>query len=577
MRPLLPLLVSMAVLVGCSGGGSEAPHSALLITLDTTRYDALHCLGGPAGASPNLDALAEEGVVYDAARTVTPLTLPSHASIMTGLYPLRHTVHANSLMALPDTATTLAERARDDGFQTAAFIAAVVLADGFGLDQGFDTYNQPTPPAVQQTLHYDRRRASEVADEAIAWLRERDPEKPFFVWVHFFDPHMPYEPPQRFIDQVGEAGYHAEVAAMDHAIGRIFEELKEDGAYDATTIVVVADHGEGRGQHDEETHGTFVYDSTIRVPMILRHADGHRAGERSDEIVSVTDVYPTLVESLGLGAASDVDGQSLFHRTVPDDRGVYFEAYYGFYSFGWSPLVGWADRDGKYLHSADPEFYVPERDAGERNDVIAERRGELARYRDGIDSLAAKPRLERSGDDQVAEAVIASLQKLGYTGAGGDADGLPHPLEDTGRPSPRSRNDAYRAQLYAQELNTSGKAAEAIPIFRRIVSENPHNHSAWFQLGGALISAGEYAESIAASEKALEVGHDWYGPHKNLGLAHDHLGNLDKAIEHYGRAVESAPGLTDILKRVIDLCDAAGRTDDANRFRVLLIQSREGG
>ena len=322
MRGTFTLPVCLAVLItACGGGGGESgsdrPRSALVLTLDTTRYDALTCLGGPAGASPNLDKLASEGVLYTEARTVAPLTLPTHSTIMTGLTPLRHTVHTNSQLTLPASATTLAERARTRGFQTGAFIAAVVLADTFGLNQGFEVYDQPPPPLVQQTLHYERRRGREVADKAIEWIESLDPERPFLAWAHFFDPHAPLEAPEQFVDQVaGASPYHAEVAAMDHAIGRILDALKERDLYDDTMIIVIADHGEGMGDHDEDTHGILAYDSTIRVPMIVRYSDGHRAGERSDEIVSATDVYPTLVEALQLGALNDVDGVSLFKRVV---------------------------------------------------------------------------------------------------------------------------------------------------------------------------------------------------------------------------------------------------------------------
>ncbi|MEM7305660.1 MAG: sulfatase-like hydrolase/transferase [Planctomycetota bacterium] len=563
-------------LAGCgSGPGPAKPRSALVITLDTTRYDALGCTGGPSQASPNLDALAGEGVLYTHARTVAPLTMPSHATILTGLTPLRHTVHTNSQLTLPESAVTLAERAAERGFQTGAFVAAVVLADSFGLDQGFDVYDQPTPPLVQQTLHYDRRRAAEVADAAIAWIDQLDPERPFLAWAHFFDPHLPYEPPQRFVDQVGEEGYHAEVAAMDFAIGRILDALRDKGLYDETMVVVVADHGEGNGDHGEQTHGTLAFDSTIRVQMIVRYTDGHRAGERSDEIVSATDVYPTLVEALELGAINDVDGMSLFKRAVPPERGVYFESYYGFYSFGWSPVVGWANRDGKYLHSSAPEFYTPREDGGEtlnRFDALGDGVGA---YRDGIDAVAGRSRLERATTDAAEAAVIAKLQGLGYTGAGSDAIGLPHPLEDTGLPSPLEMQELYRVQLYAQDLNSAGRAAEAVPLYRRVVAGNEGNAAAWFQLGGALIQVEEYEESIEASQRALAVGHSWYGPHRNVGLAYDNLGQPEEALAGYKRALDTAPDMIDLLTRVIALCEQLGDDDQANAFRMQLIQARE--
>ncbi|MCZ6598902.1 MAG: sulfatase, partial [Planctomycetota bacterium] len=410
------------LLLASSCGGADEPRSALLVTLDTTRWDSLSITGAPAGLTPSLDALAEESVVYTAARTVAPLTLPSHASILTGLYPPRHTVRTNSRMALPRSATTLAEKARAAGMQTAAFVAAEVLSASFGLDQGFDHYEEPE---LRPQPPFERLGAEEIADRAIAWIRARDPDRPFFVWVHFFDPHWPYAAPERFVRQADGDVYLAEVARVDDAVGRIFDVLRSEGVYDDTAIVVVADHGEGLEEHDERTHGTLVYDSTLRVPLLVRYPDGHRAGERSDELVSVVDVLPTLSEAMGLAPPGDVDGQSLYRR-VSDDRGLYFESYYGFYSFGWSPIAGWVDPAGKYIHSSEPELYESQ-DAGELVDVFAARKGELERYRDGIDAIARRSRLQRSQDDRAGSAMIDQLHSLGYAGTA-DGAALPHPL-----------------------------------------------------------------------------------------------------------------------------------------------------
>lgn len=579
MRATVTTLLALA-LTSCGGGGegtgSAAPRSALVVTLDTTRHDALTCMGGPPGASPRLDALAAEGVVYSEARTVTPLTLPSHSTIMTGLTPLRHTVHTNSQLALPSSATTLAERARAQGLQTAAFVAAVVLADTFGLAQGFEHYDQPSPPLVQQTLHYDRRRASDVADSAVEWIEELDPARPFFAWAHFFDPHLPLEAPQRFVDQVsGASPYHAEVAAMDHAIGRILDALDARGLLDETLVVVVADHGEGHGDHGEETHGTLAYDSTLRVPMIVRYPDGFRAGERSDEVVSVTDVYPTLVEALQLGALNDVDGISLFKREAPADRGVYFETYYGFYSFGWSPIVGWADRRGKYLFSTTPEYFVAGDRAEAINRIDAVDAQDIASCRAGIAALGERPKLERGAGDAAEQAVISAIQALGYTGAGGDGLRLPPPLEELDRPSPTEMNEVYRLLLYAQDLSNRGEADQAIPAFHKVLGRNPTNAAAWFQLGGAQIQAEQYEASIESSRRAIAEGHGWYGPYKNLGLANEHLGRPEEALLAYEQALETAPMMIEILNRCVTICDGLRLEDKANRYRVLLIEARE--
>ncbi|MCZ6596648.1 MAG: sulfatase-like hydrolase/transferase [Planctomycetota bacterium] len=571
---LVPLFALLPVSCGDAEGGGPERLSALVITLDTTRHDALSCTGGPPGISPNLDGLAAEGVLYERARTVCPLTMPAHASILTGLYPPRHTVRTNSQLALPESADTLAERASARGVQTGAFVASVVLAHGFGLEQGFDEYDQPTPPLVQQTVHYDRRRAREVADAAIVWLEERDPERPFLMWVHFFDPHLPHQPPQRFLELAKGDTYHAEVAAMDFAIGRILDALRDEGVYDETMIVVVADHGEGRTQHGEDTHGTLVYDSTLHVPMIVRHPDGWRAGERSDEVVSVVDVFPTLVEALELGNPGDVDGQSLFRRQVAEDRGVYFESYYGFLSFGWSPLAGWADARAKYVHGATPELFDTRADPGELRNLYGDAARDTGRYREAIGRLAARKCLERSPDDVAAVRRLQQLQDLGYTGSAAGADGLPHPLEPTDLPAPQERKKAFQDLMRAQELNVAGRHEDAIRIYRRIVSENPRNHNAWFQLGAALIVVERYGESIEASSRSLDL-YEWHGSRKNLGLAHAHLEHWEQALEHYDRALAIEPNLVEVVDPIILILGKLGRESEAPRYHAFQIRARE--
>lgn len=570
------LLVLSALPAGCGGAKDEHPRSALILTLDTTRYDALGCLGGPAGVSPRLDALAAEGVLYTEARTTAPLTMPAHTSVFTGLTPLRHTVRSNGSDVVPASAVTLAERARERGFQTAAFVAAVVLADGFGLSQGFERYDEPVPPLVQSTLHFDRRPARAVADAAIAWIEGLDKERPFLAWAHFFDPHLPHEPAPDLAARFAADTYHAAVATMDREIGRILDALHARGLDDETLVIVVADHGEGRWEHGEETHSTAAYDSTIRVPMIVRYPDRYRAGERSDEIVSAVDVYPTVVEALDLGALNDVDGQSLYRHIVPPERGVYFETYYGYLSFGWSPVTGFADRRGKYLHSSRPELYTPSTDPGEHlNRIDTASAEELERYRAGIREMARRPALAREATTGAGPEVARAMAALGYTGAGGAGRELPDPLAQLDLPSPHDMQAVHASFLLAQIQNNPEHASEAAALLRGIVAQDPGNAMAWFQLGAALIHTGDYRGSLEASNRALQLGPPAHGPLLNVGLAHEHLGEPEQALQAYAAALEVEPNLLDTLQRCSELCDALGRKAEADAYRVRLIEVRE--
>ncbi|MCB9914602.1 MAG: sulfatase [Planctomycetes bacterium] len=334
----------------------------MLVTLDTTNPGALGCYSGRAGLTPHLDALAAEGVLYENARSVAPLTLPSHASMMTGLWPPRHTLRDNGLRALPESAETLAEAARARGYQTAACVAAVVLGESYGLDQGFDVYDAPHGAGPGHG-HVLERSSAEVTAAALRWLDGRDRARPFFLWVHYFDAHAPYDPAPEFLARaqaLGEArfpAYLGEVAQVDDAVGALLARLRAEGLLEHTLVAVVGDHGESLGRHGEPTHSLLAYDATIRVPLLLRYPDGYRAGERSAEFVSVADVAPTLLEALDLAPGGALDGRSLYRRAVPPGRGVYFESSYGWLNYGWSPLSGWASAEGTYLHSSAPELF----------------------------------------------------------------------------------------------------------------------------------------------------------------------------------------------------------------------------
>jgi arylsulfatase A-like enzyme len=554
--------------LGACGGGADrsAPRSALLITLDTTRRDALDCYSGRRGLTPELSRLAAEGTVYDWARATAPLTLPSHASMLTGLYPPRHTVRANSIMALPDSARTLAELASERGIETAAFVSAVVLASEFRLDQGFQTYAEPANSA-RPTRHYDRQPAGEIVDAALGWLGRRDPERPFFCWLHFFDPHKPYEAPPEYLAKAGGNAYLAEVAYTDHEIGRFLEALRQSGAYADTTILVVADHGEAQSEHGEEGHGPFVYDSTLRVPFLLSRANGARAGERSDEIVSVVDVYPTLAEALGLPLQGDVDGHSLYGGKADPTRGVYFESFLGYIANGWSPISGWADGEGKYIHSPSPEFYAVAGDPGETRNRASERAGLLPSYRERIDELARAPSLSSALVAGDAEKLMRDLQALGYSGAGIAIEDLPDPLEDTERPSPHQRIEDYARFQTARTLVQENRPADALPLLEALVAATPLDHSSWFQLGAALRHLGRFGEALAPLQRNLELRGSWRGVEVNLGLCYEALGQSDRAIQHFARAIEHEPRWVEIREKLIRLLESAGRSAEADRYR----------
>ena len=549
---------AVAVLAGACAPGDTRP-SALLITLDTTRVDALSSYGAPEGVTPNLDALAEESVRYTRAYTTAPITLPSHASMLTGLYPPRHTVRDNGIAPLPSSARTLSELAASEGIETAAFVAAVVLDRRFGLDQGFEHWSQPGHVSLRLWSHATERPARAVVADAVRWLRGRSSDRPFFLWVHLFDPHGPYEPPERFRGRFEASsparGYLGEVASADAEIGRLVATLQELGELDRTTIVVVADHGEAFGEHEEISHGTYVWETTMRVPLLVRHADGHRAGEVSSEVVSVVDAFPTLLGALALDVPPDVDGLDL-RAPVDPARGVYFESYMGFLAFSWNPLSGWVDRDAKLVHAGRARLFDPVADPGEARDLSEQRPGDVERLERALRTVAAASALAPDVDEDLDAELAAGIEALGYVSVPGARDELPVPGDATGLPDPLERRQQAADAIAAMELNNAGRFDEAERILRGLIEGNPRNFFALDRLSIALIERERWAEAAEVLEQLVREGPAWSHSSFNLGLALLEVDRETDALDAFRRACELDPA------RRVDLAEKLRRLRD---------------
>jgi arylsulfatase A-like enzyme len=536
------LALATPLLAGC-GAREPAPPplSALLITLDTTRADALGCYGGPPGLTPALDALAAESVRYSQARTVVPVTLPAHASMLTGLVPPRHGVRDNAPAALVPEAMTLAELAAAAGYQTAGLVAASPLDQAWGIAQGFQTWSQPEGGSAPEARRMAERPATAVVDEAVAWLDARDRSRPFLLWVHLFEPHQPYAPPPRFLERAGGSAYHGEVAAMDAEVGRLIARLRDEELLGSTAVLVIGDHGEGLGDHGEPTHGYFVWDTTLRVPFLLRHPDGRRAGEVSDETVSVVDVFPTLCGALGLEPPADLDGVSLWAGHVDAQREVYFEALSGWARFGWSPQAGIADASGKYVHSSRPVFWHSREEPGEERDHLAELGEGVARYVEALRRTLSRPALARGLAR--GEAPLAELARLGYAA---DRSGLvqwPDPLMPSSRPAPLDRVAEAAEYLEAREqLGSAAPGAprydEAMERLEALTRANPLNLAALDELGAGWIARREWVRAAEVLERRAALPPPRISTHKGLLLCYLELGRELEALEQELRTLE---------------------------------------
>ncbi len=305
-----------ALLLSCwTASCTKAPETkpnVLLITLDTTRADRLGCYGYERAETPNLDRLAEAGVVFETAVCQAPLTLPSHASILTGTYPPFHGVHDNGGFYLREQAVTLAELLRDHEYSTSAFIGAFVLDARWGLAQGFEVYDDAFGFATQRAVDLDsvQRRGEDVVDAFINWLEGR-PDEPFLSWLHFYDPHAPYDPPEPYRTRFVDSLYDGEIAYMDSQVGRVLDRLKAESLLDQTLIIVVGDHGESLGEHEESGHGFFIYDATVLIPLIVRFPSSRYGGKRIARTVETVDIVPTLLETVNIPVPGGIQGRSL--------------------------------------------------------------------------------------------------------------------------------------------------------------------------------------------------------------------------------------------------------------------------
>ena len=422
-----------AVAWGTAARREPLPVGVVIITLDTTRADRLSPYGFMDVSLPHLERLAREGVIFDQASSVAPLTLPAHTTLFTGLLPPTHRVHDNADTALADDKTTLAEVLQAQGFRTAAFVGSVVLAPDRGLKQGFEVYSSVSTAAADPRPRRQRP-ANEVMDEAVPWLKTVGDSR-FFLWTHLYDPHRPYDPPEPYRSRYAHNPYVGEIAFADAQIGRLIDALEEQHLLDRTVVIVTADHGESLGSHGERDHGIFVYEDVIRVPLIIR-APGLKH-TRVGQVVRLMDIMPTLLDFLDL-PATPADGVSLVDVIRGRERDLELEAYAeSIYPLrrGWSPLR--ALRAGRYklIEAPRPELYDLEADPFEEHNIYDRRRGTADDLAKRLEAIGTAGALTATGPDATPE-LQARLASLGYLGSPGhrasDRWHLPDPKDCIG-------------------------------------------------------------------------------------------------------------------------------------------------
>jgi arylsulfatase A-like enzyme len=351
----------------------SAGHNLLLITIDTLRADRLSCYESTRVQTPNIDRLAQKGALFFRAFANTPTTLPSHASILLGITPLHHGVHDNYNFVVHEEFLTLAEHLKNFGYSTGAIIGAHPLDSRFGLDQGFDTYDDDYDKLSSQKFAQGERQADDITKKAMEWLKGR--ESPWFLWLHFYDPHDPYEPPEPFYSEYKDSLYDGEVAFMDSELGKLLDYMKTNNLSKNTLIVLTSDHGESLEEHGEKTHGYFAYNSTIWIPLIFTIPNGSQ--KVVEQYVSHIDIFPTACEILKIPKPQFLQGISLIPALKGEKlpkRPLYFESLYPHYSRGWAPQQGYIYGKEKFIESPIPELYNLEQDFQEKKNIKKTRR-----------------------------------------------------------------------------------------------------------------------------------------------------------------------------------------------------------
>ena len=529
---LAPLI---ALAASCSESASVDVRSVVLVTLDTTRADALVAFGGQREVAPALDALARESVRFTQARTVAPLTLPAHSSMFTGLYPPRHGVRDNGPASLSGEAETLAERAVRAGFQTAGFVGSLALDRAYGAAQGFEAWSQPAGLEERARGQVADREGIAVVSDARDWLARRDRTRPFFLWVHLFDPHAPYAAHPEHAERANGHPYWGEVAAMDAALATLFDDLRREGFLERGTLCVAGDHGEALGEHGEDTHGQHVWDSTLRVPLFVR-LPGARDAREDERIASVVDVAPTLAGAMGLEPLQGIDGRSLLAPALPD-RGAYFESLSGWARFRWSPLCGWVSADGKYVHSSAPRFAATHDEERRDIDSLSSHAPQVERAREAIRAVLSAPRLRTSGVSPSEQGALA-IAALGYGDAGELEPDYPDPLQASSLPSPDASLDEYRAFCAAQALSATGRHEAAVERLEELVARNPEALGALDELASALLALQRWSRAAEVLLERRKHAPARLSTEQGLVQCYTALGDAEKARVHTLRALE---------------------------------------
>ena len=595
-RTTLGVLLGASLAFACAAPlETVQPKRVVLVTIDTLRADHLGSYGNPKARTPRLDALASEGVRFVSAFAPTPLTLPSHASLMTALNPPRHGVRNNAVFALPESLPTLAEGMSDAGFATAAVIGAMVLDRQYGLARGFDHYDDDLGLLTSGGMQgIPERSATHVTNAALAWL-DAAPEQ-FFLWLHYYDPHFPYVAPFWRLSPDLLTRYAEEISYVDTELGRVLDAVREEWPGDDTLFVVTSDHGESLGQHGEPSHGMAIYDSTQRIPLILAGAGLPRGSVVSTQ-VRLVDVAPTVLALAGGGPLGEVDGRDLLPVLSGEeqrDRPAYLETLATQLEYGWSPLLGLRSDRFKYVRAPRPELYDLRKDPEENDDVALEQGDRVVQMDRQLEAHLERAIGHQRPSRSVSEEERRLLEGLGYLVPSSEPS-----ARDLGRVGGEDPKDklAVRENVRAvTALFEEGRLAEALELLdgmvdesssmisiwgattalamaapvraegfaRRVIELQPQRFDGHDMLGQALLGQGRLEEARAAFEASARLNPELASPWLGLGAIRERSGDLEGAAEFYERAVRARAANSKAVVELAALRFSSGREEEAS-------------
>jgi arylsulfatase A-like enzyme/Flp pilus assembly protein TadD len=591
------------LLYGVVPAAGKAGPNLVVVTIDTLRADHLACYGYDRIKTPNVDQLARTGVRFANAFTPVPITLPAHTALLTGQYPMATGIRDFSGNKLASGAMTLARVLHGHGYSTAAFIGSAALDSRFGLNQGFDTYYDHFNLGHSREIHLDEieRRGDQVVDLALKWL-ESHRQEPFFIWVHLYDPHAPYDPPEPYARLYRRHLYDGEIAFADAQVGRLFAYLKQQHLYDNSLVVLASDHGESLGEHGEKTHGFFIYNATLHVPLIVRTpGDPPRVVQQG---VSLVDVMPTVLQLLEIPRPPSVQGQSLLSlmmgRQSGSVSGQYSENYAPLIHFGWNRLLSLEWRGMKYVETTRPELYDLKSDPHELHNLFSTHQAMAHEMNERLQDLIRRYTPASKTSSAVGQptdpTLLASLRSLGYAAV--LVANLPH-VDTRNLPDPKDRVQAYNLVSEAlvdkqrghyseslRKLLTAEKLApktltirffaaqnelelkdflRAAEGFQYVLDHNPNDGPAAYYLGIAQLFAGNVGAAESSFQRTLKIDPHNFSAAYNLGVAYARQKRADDAISAFRRAVQILPDYAEAHEALGELYLYLQRPSDAAR------------